>query len=481
MGEKILENEKLIEQMESLSMTPMSPLWMFVNIAKILHIKKIKVNTGYNSLVYIFDLFKTEATQEFLNKIFSVKNDDIKDVLKDVLKCNSEKMEISYIQSKKKNECLCMKVYKRDHLDLKTLNLNRNCDEDRISNSLIFNNSFDTRGRRCPNMEIHVYDGGIAWNYTKKKEDSKPKGFPCSMKDFFAYQEKENVQYEVFYSLFLTWGMVYPIWKDLAKDFQNGCIYASIPLKLIFSCNNRRELIQKRYGISFKRNNKENIGNGIFYARASRIIDKNELQKLFGFASCPYHIGRAKKDMIRPLSDYIVQNNFQTIDEEIEQREIRQLIQDGISMSINLKRMVPLRFDSVSGLERWHDELAKVLRKRSLPIVKIKKDSKFRKLKLPKDCVRLINRKMFVEEGEFQKNCVASYIEQVNNDICSIWSMRKVDGTRTTIEIRVHKGAFYIEQIRGFGNSVVAEEEVTKIKEYIEGQKPVMPVMDMKK
>jgi len=73
-----------------------------------------------------------------------------------------------------------------------------------------------------PKVEIHVYDGGKAWNYTKNTS-----GFPCSMKDFFYFQEKTHVESLIFAALFRVWGKVYPIWKDLADDFESGTIYSS--------------------------------------------------------------------------------------------------------------------------------------------------------------------------------------------------------------------------------------------------------------
>lgn len=108
----------------------------------------------------------------------------------------------------------------------------------------------------------------------------------------------------------------------------------------------------------------------------------------------------------------------------------------------------------------------------------IPKDSRFKKLKLPPDCVRLKTRSQFVEEGNFQDNCVASYIDNVNYDISSIWSMRKENGERYTIEICIRRsknmpnGYFYIEQMFGWGNSDCPVEEIARVHDAISSQKP---------
>ena len=204
------------------------------------------------------------------------------------------------------------------------------------------------------------------------------------MKDFFYYQDPSNLEYEVFYALFMAWGEEYPIWKDLAEDFKNGTAYSSIPLDLIFSCHNRMELIEKRYGISFKRNNKENIGQGIFYARASRVVKEDELQKLFGFQILPYYIGREKADVIIPLSRYIIndiEKNGDVREDGTEAIRDSWIVQDAIKMSIDMRKKISLTFKSLNSVRKWHDELAIKHRQKGLATVKMPQWSKFKDLK----------------------------------------------------------------------------------------------------
>lgn len=80
------------------------------------------------------------------------------------------------------------------------------------------------------------------------------------------------------------------------------------------------------------------------------------------------------------------------------------------------------------------------------------KNSRFKGLRLPENCIRLKSRKMFAEESSFQNNCVAGYIDNVNQDLYSIWSMRKEDGSRNTIEIVIRRGRFCIVQMLGYDN-----------------------------
>lgn len=449
---------------------PMHPLWLFVKIATALGIKEIEKNTKYESLVYRFEVFKTAATQEFcdaLSLVLSI-NGESRNV-----PCQSGLMEISYICSKKNNECLCMKSFYKDSI---YPNKAKKYTVPDI-------NYFQKTNREYPDMEIHIYDNGQVWNFTKK-DYRKPKGFPCSMKDFFYYQEKHNVEYDVFYALFSAWGEQYDIWKDLAEDFKEGTVYSSLPLDFIFSCRTRMEIIKKRYGVSWNRNNKETIGQGIFYARAIRLINHNDVQKLFGFNMFPCFIGREKKDMIKPLTYYI----YEHLKEQFPEMKIvysnkkpfvieQSLISDAVRMSIDLKKKIPLTFHSLSRVRQWHDDLAVIHRNGRLPTVKIPAKSRFKNLTLPDDCIRFTKKSQFAEEGIYQHNCVTSYISSVNNDKCSIWSMRKPDGTRYTIEICIRSsknnpdGFFYIQQMKGFGNSDVPREDYERVSECIKNQR----------
>lgn len=100
--------------------------------------------------------------------------------------------------------------------------------------------------------------------------------------------------------------------------------------------------------------------------------------------------------------------------------------------------------------------------------MRIKKDSKFKNLKLPKDCTKLTTTKQMVMEGDFQHNCVATYINKVNADECSIWSQRKPDGTRNTIEIKIKQGKYYIAQMRAFANQAPLQEDLDEIQKAID-------------
>lgn len=303
--------------------------------------------------------------------------------------------------------------------------------------------------------------------------------WPCTLKDFL---EGQMVGESVVVDLIMEYfAQVNPFWNDLRADYAAGSAYSAIPGSDIWSAHSRQHLIQMKFRCGMKRNNKEPIGHGIFLARASKLVKENELQKLFGYNPGHLYLGRKKEDMLDPLTNFIY-DNCPDLDKPFKlphDREIvvgKQIIRDALKMDIQIRRKSSVTYHSARAIYEWHDHNAMTIRSRALPVVKIPKNSKFRNLKLPKDCVRLTSRKEFLEEAEFQNNCVASYIPDVNADRASVWSQRKEDGTRNTIEICYHAGDyrragyFYINQMLGFDNERCEDDDYEEVKEALVGQ-----------
>ena len=310
---------------------------------------------------------------------------------------------------------------------------------------------------------------------------SKSKTWPATMKDLF--DGDCYLQNCVSFLIMEYFARASYLWADLAKDFLNNSAYSSIPVSEIWQAHSRSELLKLHYGVCMKRNNKESIGQGIFLIQARRVVKENELQKLNGFNPGRVYIGRQKKDLVNPLAVFILENcpdnnrrvklphgNYCKIDYDF--------VCDAIRTEIYLRRKISVTYRSARSIFEWHDEASRIYRARCLSTVQIPKNSKFKKLKLPPNCVRLTTRRQFLEEGDFQNNCVATYIDSVNDDACSIWSMRKEDGTRNTIEICVRRsknnkdGYFYIAQMRSWGNGDVSDEDYELVREALSHQKP---------
>lgn len=319
-------------------------------------------------------------------------------------------------------------------------------------------------GHSTPRAKPKEFNPSFSMYFATKET----KHWPCTMKDLFSIHTYDGLFESVVYFIMLFFGETNPLWKDLAKDYTEQSAYSAIPLSVINESHSRRELIAKYYGEdkAFKRNNKEPIGYGIFLARVSRIVKSEELQKLFGFNPGYISIGRAKTDLVEPLARYIY--GALPENEKAKNPYIRNSIEDAITMSNNKRQLIPVSFTSIKKIVEWHDSMIPVGTYVTDERMEIKKDSKFKNLKLPKDCIRLTTTRQMVMEGNFQHNCVATYISKVNEDKCSIWSQRKPDGTRNTIEIGIERGKYCIIQMCAFANQEPMQEDLEKVQKAID-------------
>lgn len=318
-------------------------------------------------------------------------------------------------------------------------------------------------GHSTPRAKPKEFNPSFSMYFATKET----KHWPCTMKDLFSIHTYDGLFESVVYFIMLFFGETNPLWKDLAKDYTEQSAYSAIPLSVINESHSRRELIAKYYGEdkAFKRNNKEPIGYGIFLARVSRIVKPEELQKLFGFNPGCISIGRAKNDLVKPLVQYICEA---TPNNNMRDSFVQCLVEDAVVMNINKRQLVPISFKTTDEVLKWHDDMTPFGSYTTAERMRIKKDSKFKNLKLPKDCTKLTTTKQMVMEGDFQHNCVATYINKVNADECSIWSQRKPDGTRNTIEIKIKQGKYYIAQMRAFANQAPLQEDLDEIQKAID-------------
>lgn len=317
-------------------------------------------------------------------------------------------------------------------------------------------------------VDFRLYSNGELWNTSTKGTV-----YPCSMKDLFIFQKKNLIEYYVIYSLLCALGKTYYLFKDIASDFKLGSAYASIPFSEFYKYNTRRELLQSYYGTSLKRNNRESIGKGIFLCRIAKYVDTNDIQLLYNYEPPVCHITRDKESVKKPLLNVLC-NYFS---EKFNVKRIdKDMVSDTIRLSMSQKKPIKIGFPTYKSLVSYHNDLYIQYEKRFYDTVKIPKDSKFKKLKMPKGCVRLKTRKQFLEEGAVNHHCVATYIEYVNMDECSIWSLRTDDGKRFTIEIRMKyskkypKGYYYIHQMRGVSNCDPPKELYEYVNNYLDGQ-----------
>lgn len=302
--------------------------------------------------------------------------------------------------------------------------------------------------------------------------NAKHKSWPATLYDIgWLYNSGNAMEKRIARIILESLGEQSKIWKDILADLKKGTALPTIPIDTISKYHNKRELACNYYGSQFdlKRVNKETIGKtAILYALSKVIKNESELQKFYDFDFSKYkHIKIYKMpykndDLIKREAQNYIESTI-GIDDYTSR-----LLNDAIKMAIALKEKIPLTFHSENGIKRWHDEIMYKYRNAEAPEVKISENSQFKDLTLPDDCIRLTTKKEFIEESIYQDNCVVSYIEDVNDDICSIWSMRLPNGKRNTIEIaRRPNGIYYIAQMYGKFNKFCNPKDRERVYEHL--------------
>lgn len=238
------------------------------------------------------------------------------------------------------------------------------------------------------------------------------------------------------------------------KDFKNKkYIFASkYPKETFFNHTNKYKLITSYINIKIKKY----IPKEYFF-EVIKFLDDNI--KIFEFEDKKID----KSFIITLLSEFWRNKNLKNINKNYD----KIIVYDYIKMMIDKKEKINLNIKSFKRIKQEHDRIALENEIYYAPNLKISKGNQFLKLKLPKEIKRLSTKQEIIEEGVLNRNCVASYIREINKQICMIYSLRQ-DDKRYTIEIRQNKNGFYLRQIKGFANSEAPKEIIEFVKNEIE-------------
>lgn len=309
--------------------------------------------------------------------------------------------------------------------------------------------------------------------------------WPCTLSDLFG--AKEGMCRDVIHILLEFFATGSYLWKGLMRDYELESSYASIPISEVFECRTKAELIERHYGISNSQFNAKNIGTAIFICKISKLVKKEDVKKLFQLNTPKktFYGNNHKND----FSDAIVQiiKLFSPHKKPVLSTNgityyVDEMLEDGVHMAIQHREKIPLTFGSSEDIFRWYYSLEVKENKRKMPPMYIPKNSRFKKLRMPPNCVPLTTKTMVAEEEAYQDFTIRNIIEDVNMGAFSLWSMRDKDGHRTTFVIGIKKarhipeGYFYIKQACGVQVSAAKEEDVKLVESYINHQTPLPEV-----
>ena len=155
-----------------------------------------------------------------------------------------------------------------------------------------------------------------------------------------------------------------------------------------------------------------------------------------------------------------------------QQEDELDIVEDFIRMTFDYAKPKIFNLDikSYRRLVEEHDKLSNRLREKKTPVIKILKDSRFKKLKLPKDFEEIKTKNRIVEESRIQHHCVWSYADKINRDQCRIYSIVR-EGERYTLEVVRRKGKFVLNQLLGKFNQLPPKNLESEVCQLLDGQK----------
>lgn len=134
-----------------------------------------------------------------------------------------------------------------------------------------------------------------------------------------------------------------------------------------------------------------------------------------------------------------------------EDEDIGILVNDYVNMCRIAKEKIRINFHSAKALREEHDRLSEKRYMKDTPLVKIKKDTRFKELRkiLPDEFEWIKSRKRLIKETVMQHHCVWSYANKINKDTCQIYSYVNESGERFTLEFRISRNKYILAQIQG--------------------------------
>lgn len=350
-----------------------------------------------------------------------------------------------------------------------------------ISNNVIYQCGFAVNNEivniwfSC-SKKINVDNNGDIWVFPSQKkklilfddynvyEEAKGKFIPLTLKTMFGDLYDNPFFKKVIDTVIMRTKNL--LLEDLKRQrIKDGFLLIPATFQEVLSCNNIAELIHKKHKLSYSLNcnwNKRNINVSYMILKSWNYVEPNDRNKLLQIMKIPENIHKEKKLRSKIeffLTDYLLHKVKVNIGNKNED-EVKTIISDYCFMCIETHKKINLKFCSLKKIREEHDEISEKSYINKTPIIKIKKDTKFKELRniLPQDFEWITTRKSLIRETVIQHHCVWSYADKINKDLSQIYSYVNPKNERYTLEFKIVKGKFRCVQIQGKYNNVNTDE-----------------------
>ena len=292
----------------------------------------------------------------------------------------------------------------------------------------LFRNGFKFQSSPYKSIEI----SGLNNIQIKTIREQKVFRYEMRLNDLVKFSSEQNqALFKLFKNIFKENEHKSLILKDIISDMGKSIesINAPIPIGMLFDVFNKRMLFETKFNKSdFSKNtNKLSIYENYVHHFLKRKLDQevfkkieNEIRNVLIFSPQLAKISfNGKFFTLKFLEEFLKLRIFGYGTIEREQLNI---FNDYISMKKNIGEPFNLNIKSFKRLQAEHDALIQLINKRRYEKkeIKLKKNNPYLRFKCPGDISFLSTVEQIVNEGEIQRNCVASYIDQVNAGNCGI-------------------------------------------------------------
>ena len=276
-----------------------------------------------------------------------------------------------------------------------------------------------------------------------------------------------NLIYEFFSSK-------HKLFKDILEENKNNLLNVNIKVNDIWKCNTKLELLNLYFKNAKipKSFNKLRLQTGYMILKVNKYVNEKEIQKLYILddkIDFEYKVSM-KEQIVKFLALY-----YKTVLNYSEDDIF--YICDYVRMAIyySKSKKVNLKIKSIKRIYEEHDKITKEMYEKETPTIKIKKDSKFKNLKLSEEFEKITTKKRLIQETRQQKHCVWSYGKEINNDNCMIYSTI-FNRKRYTLEIRKKRNKYILAQIQGFKNSEAPQDLINIVISQLSKQKVIKKI-----
>lgn len=306
---------------------------------------------------------------------------------------------------------------------------------------------FDDRVAVSPKKVFIIKNEYEIYSYLERKKVL----VPLQLKHIAELSSHET--YKLFFSAYFK-SVNTNLMKDLYKEFSECPGNINVPIKIsdIPFAYNKKMLLETKKIPVYNKFNSFPLAYSYSLVKAQKYIKQNEFTKFFqsepfGIEGKIYEKGRVK--------EFFITYFYRKLG--FERGEKTGVIADYIRIVLLLKTTVNLNINSFKQLVREHDKLVDKLFEKNRKIRKkakflLKEDNPFLYIKVPQEIKRIKNPEELFEEGVINKNCVYSYLDEINRGNCMIYTTT-IDNKRYTIELIKKRKTFIFNQIKGVCNS----------------------------